>query len=875
MRLNLKNFESCIASIGTKAAVGEQAAIDMLESVADRAEQLRAEGDSNPFGTAAKELFTRQATQAREAKLRAMRNARIQFDQYKWLDNDATLLGADRGRNFAQRFRSLFYWQPGSDVSRNMSAKRWTKGNDLSSTTIGALEAKGLWQYARSPKSHGEIARAIWEFAKGGNPTGPAGEVARLLFNPLDSLGKDLNRAGAHIEDPLNYFLNSDHERILMRQGGRSQGRTNDPDVAFQRWFQMLLRVSDNRTWAKVKPRNGETPLQAKERYAKQLFRARISGTYRIDSSGHAQYTDADAAVAKALDEGRAIYFRDADSWTAYNAEYGSHRNMASAVNAAIMQASRDLALMETFGSNYNAGMTKIINQFMKNVQGIDQQAEITASEELRGGWRGKKGGFYQPNIYNVMAEFDGSANLPQYGIFFQLERTIIPLWAAMKLGNPFNDFGSMFSTFPRTATTTIGTTTLDGIGQALKSLLPYRRGSPEWRQVFGEVSAYAEGLSRQTYDDWMQGLGVVGVASSLARNVMRFSGINYVSDHVRNGMRFMLAEKLGRWSGQSFDQLHPQLRQTLTHYGVSPAEWDLLRATPMSRIGAGKYLSPANASRIPDGALTNMAAARAMSVEDFKLDLGQRIGMLFHDMALQSNVTPGIRERAIMRQGMRPGTPQSVLLSSMLMFKSWPIAALHQNLGRELYQNTGNKFGGVVTLLGLSAFGGFLSLALKGLVTGQGVPTARDPGDWMRIALQSTAVGGGLGLLGDVTFGEFAKANGISTSSIISAGPPAQDAMKLLGISTNWLMSLGSDQPYDPWPDLLRLGRGTLPGGNVAWVRGSMDYLMWYQLYEMASPGWWERANQAQIKRQGYPRMGYVPGRGVPLSPFAGLLGK
>jgi hypothetical protein len=47
--------------------------------------------------------------------------------------------------------------------------------------------------------------------------------------------------------------------------------------------------------------------------------------------------------------------------------------------------------------------------------------------------------------------------------------------------------------------------------------------------------------------------------------------------------------------------------------------------------------------------------------------------------------------------------------------------------------------------------------------------------------------------------------------------------------------------------------------------LKGALDYLLWFHLYEAASPGWLDRTNRRLQREQGRTMLGYEPGAGVP----------
>ena len=92
-----------------------------------------------------------------------------------------------------------------------------------------------------------------------------------------------------------------------------------------------------------------------------------------------------------------------------------------------------------------------------------------------------------------------------------------------------------------------------------------------------------------------------------------------------------------------------------------------------------------------------------------------------------------------------------------------------------------------------------------------------------------------------------------------------AADADALLRIYGQWKASLRTGEKYNPWPDVAHLAVRHIPFANLVYLKGTLDYMMWYHLFEAASPGWWERTNRRLEREQGRTMTGYTPGGGVP----------
>jgi len=90
-------------------------------------------------------------------------------------------------------------------------------------------------------------------------------------------------------------------------------------------------------------------------------------------------------------------------------------------------------------------------------------------------------------------------------------------------------------------------------------------------------------------------------------------------------------------------------------------------------------------------------------------------------------------------------------------------------------------------------------------------------------------------------------------------AGPVAGDADALVRVFEGW------KQGKMGWPDLVHFATRHVPFANLVYLKGALDYMLFYHLYEAASPGWWERTNNRLRHEQGRTMIGFTPGGGVP----------
>jgi hypothetical protein len=243
---------------------------------------------------------------------------------------------------------------------------------------------------------------------------------------------------------------------------------------------------------------------------------------------------------------------------------------------------------------------------------------------------------------------------------------------------------------------------------------------------------------------------------------------------------------------------------------------------------------------------------------------MADRLGMYLDDAADHGAVRPGIRERAMVMGNLRPGDKSYMLWRALGQFKMWPLAAANQILGREIAMSLSRKemASNIGALLALGTAGGALRMAVNDAASGNVQRDYRNP----VTLLAALAQGGGLGIYGDFLFGETSRLGAGGLATVV--GPIGSDVDRLYKMYSDFRTEL-RDRPDRAlshlWPDLARFAVGHVPFANLVYLKGALDYLLWYHLYEAASPGWWERTNRRIAREQGRTMKGYEPGGGVP----------
>lgn len=128
-------------------------------------------------------------------------------------------------------------------------------------------------------------------------------------------------------------------------------------------------------------------------------------------------------------------------------------------------------------------------------------------------------------------------------------------------------------------------------------------------------------------------------------------------------------------------------------------------------------------------------------------------------------------------------------------------------------------------------------------------------------IFIASLLAGGGLGIYGDLLFGE-ANRSGLGFTVGAMMGPAVSEVERAMTITRK--LASGDPEQLDDLPgDLTRAAKANTPFGNLWLTRAGLDYLLWYNLQEAVSPGSVERYER-NVEREQNTQFLISPGEWV-----------
>ena len=708
------------------------------------------------------------------------------------------------------------------------------EGRTIAAQYVGgataALDKAGLFGAARSGALERDWVRELAELNKkeGGKPglTGsePARRVAEILHGYQELARQNLNRAGAWIGDIDGWVAHTSHDPDRMFKAG------------YEPWREQATAGLDlDKTFADVGDGTGKDA--AAEKFLRGVYNALVTGVHLTAEGGQGFKDPAfegPGNLAKRVSQDRVLHWKDADAWLDYQKAFGQP-NALRAVMGGLERAARDTALMRRWGTNPAA-------EFERDLQWAK---EIRRNTDLAGVRRLND---KEQDLRTRFEALDGTSDRPA-------NRLAAKIGSWVRLDESLAKLGGVAFTHLSAGVTKAaelryhGVGLLQSYGDFLTSFVRGRGRSAEAREVMDRLHAGLEGMQRDLLGRFQPDDTVPGTASKLANAFFKLSGLTYLVNAQKAGAEWTMARHFGTELDQAHDALPAESRRTLNAYRITPAEWELLRTAPdHTAIGDRKFLTPDAAHRIPyadavkhlntTGALKGVPARlkgepEPASVTGWRDDLALRVAAMYHDIADRAIVTPGVAEKALLTQGLRPGTVGGEALRFIAQFKQWPAAAIRQGLGREIYGGQGKlaAAAGIVHMAVGSTILGYLAMTLKDLTKGRTPRPPNDPKTWAAALMQ----GGGFGILGDFMFGEYNRFGQNPAETL--AGP-------VLGAGFNTVLDLWNrlKDGKDLAPEAVRAVFDNTPFVNLFYTRTALNYLFLYQAQEALNPGFLRR---------------------------------
>ncbi|CZV48205.1 TPA: hypothetical protein OMS58_004309 [Enterobacter hormaechei] len=523
----------------------------------------------------------------------------------------------------------------------------------------------------------------------------------------------------------------------------------------------------------------------------------------------------------------RQIHFKDADSYMEYQRDYGD-RSLWEVMVGHLESISKDIALVETYGPNPDHVFRSILDEVTAE--------QATANPQRTG--RVKRLANSTENLYNFISGKTQPIANPHIARWSDNMRNWM---VASRLGSAllasFSDLGTMYlsAKVANLPMNKLFMNQIEAMNPANRTeLARARRAGLAMESLLGSVNRWAMDNMGPSISRWA------------ATAVMRASGLTAWTDAHKRAYGVTMMGSLGEVVSRTPDlrSLDDNDFRILKSKGITDQDFSVWKLAQQEDWGNGNttMLTPESIMRIPDAALQHIGPPERVRFEAMRRLLGAVSEEV--DMAV---ITPGAREQVLTGGGLQRGTWKGELTRSVFLFKSFPISVVMRHWTRAMgMPSAGGRAAYIATFLASTTILGALSQQLNDLASGRNARdmTGKDAGKfWLGALLK----GGGLGLYGDFLLSDHTRYGGGALASML--GPVAglvDDVVKLgQGIPLNAV----EGKPEQTGGDLVKLGKGLIPGANLWYAKSALDHMIFNQMQEYFSPGYLRKVEQRSKK--------------------------
>lgn len=532
--------------------------------------------------------------------------------------------------------------------------------------------------------------------------------------------------------------------------------------------------------------------------------------------------------------EHRVLHWKDADSYVAYNREFGKTSTFA-AMAQHIQSLGRDIGLIEAMGPNPNHAFQVLNDIAKKQDGGLTKFAmrPVTAKQ-----------------IYDVMS---GEANMVEHQRFAEVSQAMRNYTTAAKLvGTAITSIADFATYFATTGYYGIGTV------KAFTNLV--QSMGKESRDFANVVGLATEGIIADMghYMDTMLMETRMGKTTSFIADVtMRAQLLNMYTRWIRRAASTLLMSRLSEFSQQEWKALNKYDRARLEAKGVTEKDFSIWKMAELEDWRGAKMLTPESIRSISD---EKFVAAGLDPVKTKDEAVSRLLGVIT-DEAHFASISPDIQARAITTGAARRGTLWGEIARTITLFKGFTISMMTRHLDRLIndpmspasrlqYAATlivgGTILGGVVTQLNQLRDG-------KDPLNMNPVEGEHGAKFWVKAA----ATGGGLGFAGDLVYQASVGGSqgGISTASNVASsllGPVFGVGLEATDITLGNLGKALSGDDTKMAAEAVRFAYHNTPFIRLWYAKNVVDHAIMNDLMEAASPGYLARTQKRAMKGWG-----------------------
>lgn len=709
--------------------------------------------------------------------------------------------------------------------------------DDTAGVFLADLQRNDVLELFRSGELDAQIYQELFD-GFGSSKDKNARMIAEAIRKAQKTMLDRKNRAGANINELVNYVVRQNHDSLLMRGNGTEADK--------QEWINFISPLLDmEKTYKDMPTRDTDGTAMTPEKFLGQVYDNLVSGNHhKTDALYGADGKESVASaykgasnLAKKLSSERVIHFKDGKSAFEYSNRY-SRQPLREAVYSGFGHDAQSIALLETFGTNPRLMFEQVVDDIKGQLKGKPKLFERIGESSLK----------------NQFAELDGTTRAIGAGApvlntsvtYAGIASGFRAVQAMSKLGfatiSSFSDIATKAAFINSNTNRSVFSSYAVALSDTFRLF-----NSKEQKELAFLINVGVENELAEVHARFSANDSAPGVMSRLQQKFFKLNGMQWWNSTQKVGIARMLAADLAQYVKNDFDAVPDETKRLLGLYGITEAEWPLFRQLDLKMADGRNYLTTDSVANL-SGEQLDAAISRQYGTTNITDDLRARyrdelrtkIAAYYSDSADTAIPTPGARERAIMNQGLPRGTVAGEAVRMIMQLKGFPITYVTKGLGRQY--EAGGKMGVVKMMIGTTMMG-YIANATKDILKGKEPmevfddETLINQDTFMRAFLQ----GGGLGIYGDFIFGEF---NRFGQSPLETfAGPTLSTAGDLLKL---WAKFREGD---DGASETVRFMVRNTPFINLFYTKLAVDYLFMYELQEATSPGYWKRMERRMKK--------------------------
>ena len=460
-----------------------------------------------------------------------------------------------------------------------------------------------------------------------------------------------------------------------------------------------------------------------------------------------------------------------------------------------IDHSTRNISLLETFGTNPDAMFDKILKD---------------SKEKYRSDPKKIKGLIEERPVRNFYDEISGSTMIPESPRLSQIGSVLRALQNVSKLGGVVV---SSFTDIPFKAAELQfqGFNLLESYGISLGDIRVFGK---EKKQLGSLIGVGMDGTTGSIAARWTANDDLPGAMAKLQRLFFKMNFLTWWTESQKLGMGMAMSHRLSQFKGLEFDKLDADTRRLFDNFDIGKGDWDNIRKTSVKQVDGREYITPDSIQEL-DG----LSARQKDALED-------KLRAYYIDRVDAGVLTPDARERAVLTQGYARGTVAGELLRIVMQFKSFPATVITKAYGRGIYGKGQADIPALVQTAIMTTLMGYVAMSGKDLLKGREPRPVDNPDTWKAAFLQ----GGGAGILGDFMLGEYNRFGQDVTTTI--AGPTFSTLNDLGRLYSS--AKSGDDLAAKS----LQLTMRNMPFANLFYLRPLLNHMFLYQLQEAVNPG-------------------------------------